>query len=117
MKMRVVLAFGLLALVLIAGYAAQYRMELFCDELRLLLKDTVSSESFLQAKKKWNNHVTALSVMIRHDRVDNITEAFSRAEAFLAAGTNDEFRAEVAQIISKLTWLREYDRPSVRSVF
>ncbi len=117
LKLRVALAFGLLALVLCVGSVTQYRMEGLCNELCDLLRDESAGESFSKAKERWSDHITLLSVMIRHDRIDNITEAFARAEAFLQADTEDEFRAEKAQIVSKLIWLREYDRPSFRSIF
>ena len=117
LKWRFWVACGMLVLILCAGLLTQRRIETLCGELcRLLQQDTVEV-SFPRAYAQWKEHVTVLSVLIHHDRIDTITESFARAEAFLKDGTGDEYRAEAAQLISKLTWLKEYDRPSFRSIF
>lgn len=106
----------MLALILCMGVYTQYRIELLCDDLHMLLA-AETDESFWRAKHLWDRNVTVLSVFIRHDRIDNITESFARAGAFLSVGTTDEHQAEVAQLITELTWLQEYDRPNLRSIF
>ena len=82
-----------------------------------MLRDLPWEEGLPCAKQKWESHVVVLSVLIRHDRVDQVTESFARAEEFLKKGTEDECGAEIAQILTKLTWLREYDKPGFRSIF
>ena len=117
MKWRSWVACGMLVLILCVGLLIQYKIELLCNDLCQLIQRDEEWESFTEAHTLWKDHITALSVLIRHDRIDNITESFARAEAFLQDDTIDEYRAEIAQLISKLVWLREYDRPSFRSVF
>lgn len=111
------MACGLLLAILIAGSLTQWYMETLCRDLQQQLQENTSQQDFLSAKQRWEEHVAVLSMLIRHDRIDNITEAFARADSFRKKGTEDEYRAEVAQIISKLTWLSQYDRPNLRSIF
>lgn len=117
MKWRLWAACGMLVLILCTGTLVQYRVGELCDDLRRLLEEPAAEEPFARAKTLWDSHVTVLSVLIHHDRIDNITESFARAEAFMNAETEDEYRAETAQLRSKLTWLRDYDKPGFRSIF
>ena len=117
MKWRVWLAIGLLILATSAGLLIQYHIESFCVELCESLREDRVDVCFQKAKKQWEEKATMLSVWIRHDRVDYITESFSRAEAFLESNTEDEFHAELAQIVSKIYLLKQYDRPDLRSIF
>lgn len=116
-KWRVWMACGLLLLAVCIGTITQIWIEDLCDELCYILREEPQSQGLPQAKQQWEKHIIVLSVLIRHDRVDQVSEAFARAEAFLQMGTEDECRAETAEVISKLTWLREYDRPGFRSIF
>ena len=117
MKWRVWTACGLLLLAVCVGTVVQFWVESLCDELCDVLREAPQAQDLLWAKQQWEKHIVLLSVLIRHDRVDQVSEAFARAEAFLQMETEDECRAEIAGIISKLTWLREYDKPGFRSIF
>ncbi|MBR4971587.1 MAG: DUF4363 family protein [Oscillospiraceae bacterium] len=116
-KWRVWVACGLLLAVVVAGIATQYWIESLCDDLCRLLQTLPREQTLPEAKERWEHQVLVLSMLIRHDRVDQVTEAFARAEQFLRMGTEDECEAEIAEILSRLKWLRQYDKPNFRSIF
>lgn len=117
MKWRVWLAIGLLVFATSTGVLIQRRIENLCTELCASLQDRHIEEEFQKAKQMWEEKATMLSIWIRHDRVDYITESFAKAEAFLKSDTEDEFRAELAQLMSKIKLLKQYDHPDLRSIF
>ena len=117
MKWRVWVACGLLLAVVALGITTQYWIESLCDDLCRLLQTLPRENTLPEAKERWEDRVLVLSMLIRHDRVDQVTEAFVRSEQFLQMGTEDECAAEIAEIMSRLKWLREYDKPNFRSIF
>ena len=117
MRWRVWTACGLLLLAVCAGTVTQLWMQELCDSLCSTLWDEPWEQGVPKARQLWERHIVLLSVLIRHDRVDQVSEGFARAEAFLQMGTEDECRAEITGLIAKLTRLREYDKPGFRSIF
>lgn len=120
MKARFLIACLLLALVLSGGVLAQWQVQSTCDEITQLIEDSYGEEEvtrFEQARELWQKREAFLSALVRHDRIDAVSESFSRAGAFLSEQTEDEYQAEIAQLIGRLKLIREYDQVTFRSVF
>lgn len=120
MKSRFLISCLLLLLVLAGGAFAQMQVQRVCDEMTELLKASAGEEEatkFEAARVLWEKNQGFLSALVKHERVDAVSESFSRAGAFLSEATEDEYRAEVSQLIGRLWLIREYDQLTFRSIF
>lgn len=125
MQWRVILAAVILALLLTGGLLSLTQTETVCREVSQPLKalseqlrsqqrtDTALLE---QAVERWERALPYLSSVISHERLDEISGAMFRAQGFLAAGDGGEALAELQDALWQLALLRQYDRPTVRSL-
>ena len=64
----------------------------------------------------WADFHTYLCTFIGHDQIDQVTNSFQRAMAFLSYGTYDEYLAELLQLKALVQMVQTFDRPSLRSI-
>ncbi|MEA5040375.1 MAG: DUF4363 family protein [Clostridiaceae bacterium] len=117
MRWRVWVAMALLAAILVGGIITLRLTDRLCSHLAASLDAAYSDGyGFEEAYAFWRKYTSFFSALVNHDRVDEISQGFARAQAFLAAGTADEYRAEVESLLLQLSLIMEYDHPTVRSL-
>ena len=120
MKLRVVISVLILVSVLVLGIFTVTLIKDFCGELIKLTDQAGESMSINildSVKDRWNKKANILSALIPHEHVDEVTLSISRAHAFLVSGNEDEYKAEIAEIIRQLEVVKRYDFPNMRSIF
>lgn len=117
MRWRLLIAIALLVAVIAGGLATLRKTERVCDTLSdTLRKAYADGAGFEDAYALWQRSVTFFSALISHDRVDELGRSFAQAKAFLSDKTMDEYRAALLSILQQLSMLKEYDRPTIRSL-
>lgn len=125
MRWRVATAFFLILLIIGAGILLSQRVTQLCDQVLQHLitirqsvetRGTDDSDALQQAQLLWEQHLPFISSIIIHDRVDDISNDFAHARAFLEMESYDEYLASIHELILSMNLLKEYDRPSIRSI-
>lgn len=120
MTIRMVVSIILLCGILISGILFVNSVDKVCFEVIKSTKtaaETYDIEMLNDIQYDWNNTSNYLSAFIPHEYVDTVTESLERAIAFLNHDTKDEFDAEITRFINQIEVIRQYDIPSVRSIF
>ena len=125
MRWRVATAFFLISLIIFVGMVSSRQVTRLCDEVLYHLttiRQSVErygvdrSDALPQAQELWQQHLPFICSIIIHDRVDDISRDFAHAAAFLEMESYDEYLASVNELILNFHILKEYDRPSIRSI-
>lgn len=120
MSLRLGVSIILLLAIIVSGILTTTYIESFCKEIIERTKNASEERDInklASIKNKWIEKTIFLSAIIPHDHVDSITESIDKAITFLKYGTEDEFSAEITKFVNALTVLRDYDKPSLRSIF
>ena len=125
MRWRVATAFFLISLIICIGIVSSLQTRQLCDDIlhhltairqSIELHGIDRSDALPQAQQLWQESLPFVCSIMIHDRVDDISRGFTHAAAFLELGTYDEYLASVNELILNFHILKEYDRPSIRSI-
>lgn len=67
--------------------------------------------------KKWLKLEDRLSVIMNHDRIDDIRIHFSRLKAYIEAQDLAGFKSEIAQLLTLIDQLEEDEKITMHSIF
>ena len=122
---RIIVAIFCILLILGGGLFNLYYVDNICGDMLGSLDTTLSAleksgrddgQALEAAFGIWEDNHPYLCTFIAHDQIDQVTNAFERAEAFLQFETYDEYYAEVLQLRALIHMVRTFDRPSIRSI-
>ena len=119
-KGKTILAWVILLAIPITGFFLQRHIDTVCTDISVLLHQAgqeISPRTLEQAMELWKNHQLVLTTMVPHEEVDAVTQSFQRALAFLYADNTEEFHATIAETLADLEVVRNFDRPSIRTIF
>lgn len=123
---RIAVAICCILLIIGGGLYALYWTNSVCDQVMVGLKQAADSlertgkddgAGMEQAYRIWQRNIPIFSTFVIHDQVDAVSGAFQRARAFLEFETYDEYNAEIMQLIQLIDFVRDFDRPTLRSIF
>jgi len=120
MKVRIIISVVILVSVLTAGTLIVNKVRIFCSDLIELTdeaSETLSVQALDSIKERWDKKTNLLSALIPHEHIDAVTLSIYRARAFLLSQNEDEYKAEIAEVIRQLKIVKQYDFPTVRSIF
>ncbi len=124
---RFYIAIALIAIVIIGGIFVNIKINNVCSqcieavslvEQSIARGDSVAALStLLSAQNFWAQSLPFTASVITHDYLDNVSEAFAKACAFLQEYNTEELRGELTELCFHLERVRCYDRLTVRSIF
>ena len=122
---RIAVAAGCVVAILIGGFLSLNYVISLCDEMLDTIDQSLEqvartgsddADALTQAYDVWARHHTYLCAFIDHEQIDQVTNSFQRAMAFASYETYDEYLAELLQLKALLEMLKNFDRPSLRSI-
>jgi len=125
MRWRVATAFFLISLIICVGIISSLQVTRLCDDVlhhltsirhSVELYGSDRSDALPQVQALWQRYLPFVCSVMIHDRVDDISRDFAHAAAFLKMESYDEYLASINELILNFHILKEYDRPSIRSV-
>ena len=119
MSFRLKLSIIALSLVIILGTISLVYINRACNNILDIINNAERNPSInemLKLKKEWNTLSFYLSITIPHNHIDEVCEALDRSIMFLKYGTEDEFAAELSNILAGVKIIKNYDKPSLRTV-
>lgn len=126
MKKGYVLPCGLLFFLLLtaiwSGHLIGIKVDVWCVQIRTAgqlaqQENWAAAEDTLEkSHADWSAHQIWLRITVRHDMVDDAEELYRRSMSFAKTQESDEFQAEIAGLLTKLTLLAEAERLSLQNV-
>jgi len=120
MSVRLVISMILLCCIVLSGVLLAKSIDNLCSDIIESAKTTAERYDvglLNDIKYEWDKISNYLTAFIPHEYVDTVTESLERSIAFLNHNTKDEFDAEITRFINLIEVIRQYDVPSVRSIF
>lgn len=120
MTIRLTVSIMLLLIIPITGITTLIYVRTSCDDIVYEISKAAENydiQNMLNIQKKWKNITFFLSIIIPHGHLDEISESIDRAIMFLKFDTKDEFSAEISKTIGNIEIIKNYDYPSIRSIF
>lgn len=117
---KTILAWVLLIAIPLCGTCLQMCIDRLCSDMTDLLtlaRETTAPLPLEQAIDLWADHQLLLTSLVTHEETDAVTQSLHKALAFLYADNTEEFYASVDEGLVDLTVVRNFDRPSIRTIF
>jgi len=117
---KLLLAWGLLLALPLAGLFLQGRIDALCRQIDVHLAESQTMAEGAPLEKAidlWLDHQRLLTALVTHEEVDAVTESLRKALAFLYADNPEEFYAALREAEVDLGVVRQFDRLSIRSIF
>ncbi len=112
----VIAAGGILNLLFTSSLCNDMLSQIEISRRQVERTGTDDAHALAQAADLWNRRSVYLSAFIGHDRIDDVTTSYRRALAFARQESFDEYLAELLELEALVRVVRDFDRPTFRSI-
>lgn len=123
MKNKVLLAWVILLAIPLGGWLLHRHVEQCCDAVDAWLTaaqeadDPGDPTAIYQANALWQDNQHLLTTLVTHEEVDTVTLGLTRAVANFNTGSAEEYYAAICETRAALRIVRDFDQPTLRSIF
>ncbi|MBQ7624955.1 MAG: DUF4363 family protein [Clostridia bacterium] len=113
MNAKLFLGAAFLALIILLGALSLAYTSRVCKDIeKALLKDDIESAEMI-----WIKHRNTLAMFYPHSKTDELSRSFIKARMSLSCGDGQDYESEKELLLFGLYALKEYDVPTLRSIF
>ena len=124
MKAKVLTAYLLLLAIPLTGACVQHQVRDRCDAVLGYVQAAIDAypdermaESIDPAIDIWKDNGPFFTSFITHEEIDSVTVALVRSKALLYTGDADGCFDALHEAIEGINRAKNFDRPSIRSIF
>ena len=113
MNAKLFLGAAFLALIILFGILSLVYTSRICEDIEKAL----STDDIESAEKIWIKHRNTLAMFYPHSKTDELSMSFIKARISKDCGDRQGYESEKELLLFGLYLLKQYDVPTLRSIF